>query len=112
MNGLIDYFFVSVVFLGFLYGFFKQIQYTIVIIKSHKKVTFNMLLVGNIITTFAFAGFLISLALNLTVYYLLIDSLLITSNSTAFSAFLFLVILFIAKFKIAPAKTKQNQITL
>lgn len=111
MNGFIDYFFVGVIFIGCGYAFFKQIQYTIEIIKSIEKGVLNRVLVGNLLTSLAFAGFLISLTLNMFVYYGVYNSQLITSYNTALSAFLFLIILFIAKFKIAPSKIKHNRLT-
>lgn len=102
MNEGIGFVVVALLIIGFAYGLVKQIQHTLSIQKANKTVNYKRSLFGNYLTCIAFAGFLISFLLNVSVAKQMIQSSSITSNGTSASCFIFLAVLLIAKFGITP----------
>lgn len=96
--------------IGLTYGLLRHIHYTWQIVKNRQKPGVNRIVVGNILTSVSFAGFLMAFILNILVGFQVIQPTIITSNSTALSCFFFLFVFLISKFKITPQHSKQNKL--
>ncbi|MCP3032314.1 hypothetical protein LF817_13280 [Halobacillus sp. A1] len=112
MNELIGYLGVGLLIIGFVYALVRQTKHTLDLLNSDKTVDYKRSLLGNYLTSIAMAGFLISFVLNLVVSMQFMQSSIITSNNTSASCFIFLTILFIAKFTIVPKNPKQKRLTV
>ena len=110
MEEVISYLVVVILIIGFIYGLVRQIQHTLTMKKNQKIVQYKRILVGNCLSSISFAGFLLSFILNILVYMQFIHSNSITSNGTALSCFVFLGILFIAKFGVIPRSSYENKL--
>jgi hypothetical protein len=106
MDDGIGFVVVILLIIGFSYSLIKQIQHTLSIQKADKTANYKRLLLGNYLTSIAFAGFMVSFTLNISVALQTIKSSMITSNGTSISCFIFLVVLLIAKFGITPKAPK------
>jgi hypothetical protein len=110
MDDVIGYVVVGFLISGFTYGLVRQIKHTLTIRKANKTEVSNYsrTLFGNYITCLSLFGFLFSYMLNILVAMRIIQSNILTSNYTAFSCFVFLLVLLIAKFGVIPKSRKQN----
>jgi dihydroxyacetone kinase len=106
MNEGIGYVVVVLLIIGFVYALVRQIKHTLAVQNSDRTVDYKTSLFGNYLTCIAMAGFLISFVLNLVVSMQFMQSSMITSNNTSASCFIFLAVLFIAKFTIVPKNPK------
>lgn len=104
LDEIIGYAVVVFLITSFTYGFVRQIQHTLTILKANKTALSNYrrTLFGNYIKCLSFGGFLISYILNVLVAMRIIQSNILTSNNTVFTCFIFLVVLLIAKFGVIP----------
>lgn len=110
MVDVIDYVVVLFLILLLTYGLYKQIQHTLIVRKAHKIVSCKRTLFGNWLSCASLAGFLISYTLNVFVAMKLIQSNIMTSDSTSFSSFIFLLIFIIAKFWVIPKTDRRNEL--
>lgn len=96
MESLHEYLLAAVMVILLAYGLIKQIQQTITVKKSNKRMMYKYkrALIGNYVTSISFIGFSVSLMLNIT------NTL--SQNATALTSFSFLAILLIAKFGVTP----------
>ncbi len=109
---VIGYAIVMFLIICFTYGLVRQIQHTLSIQKANETAIYKYrrTLVGNYIVCVSFLGFLISYVLNILVAIPIIQSTILTSDTTALSCFLFLVVLLIAKFGVIPKKHKPKNV--
>lgn len=98
MENLFEYLIIGAVFTLLTYGLIMQIQQTISIQKTNKRLVYKhkRTLIGHYVTSISFLGFFTFLMLNITN--------ILPSNYTVISCFMFLVIFLIAKFGIIPKK--------
>lgn len=97
--------------IGFVFVLVRQIQHTSAIQNGDRTVDYKRALLGNSLMCIALAGFLVSFGLNLIVSMKFMESITITSNNTNAGCFIFLAVLFIAKFGIIPKSTKQSSLS-
>ncbi len=108
MSEVFDYAVVLILIIGFTYGLVKQIQHTLSIQKSNNTDNYKRSLLGNYLLSISLAGFILSYVFNGLVALQIIQSNIITSNSTSLICIAFLVFSFIFKFAIIPKNSKQT----
>ena len=88
----------------FIYGLAKQIQQSALLHKSAlPSNSFNKrLLLGNHLFSFAFAGFVILLILNVFLYMGILPQIQSVGNTVSLFSFLFLLLMFVFKFAVIP----------
>ncbi|MGH2317653.1 hypothetical protein ACRC6Q_07770 [Planococcus sp. SE5232] len=100
VNGVIPFLFICI----FIYGLIKQIQQSVILQKtiSAADPINRRLLIGNHFYTFASAGFVFLLLMNVLVYFGITPQTQTISNTVSLLTVLFLVLMFIAKFAVIP----------
>ncbi len=97
---VITYLVVGLFVVGVSYSLMLHIQHLLTIKKSEKASANRRLMIGNYITCFSIACFLVTFILNVLVYLQFIHSHIVTSNNTSIICLLFLFVIFISKFVI------------
>lgn len=112
MEDIIGYLFVVFILIGITYGFVKQLQYSLTIQRTDTKgiLNYNRLLYGNYLASFSMFGFIISYILNVLIALQIIKYDIVTSDITALSCFIFLLVLLIAKLLIIPKSPKHKKL--
>lgn len=88
----------------FIYGLVKQVQNSILLFKTVSPTnSYNKrLLLGNLLLSISFGGFVLLLILNVFVYTGMLSQSQQFGNSVSLFSFLFLLLMFISKFGIIP----------
>lgn len=88
----------------FMYGLVKQLQESVQLHKTISPTTpyYKRLLLGNNLFSFAFAGFVILLILNVFLYMGILPQIQSVGNTVSLFSFLFLLLMFVFKFAVIP----------